>query len=112
MKEVLPMLEKRKLLPKDGIMLCRNEGMWGGDMYIELTKADPELPVEKLSGKFFSMYFEAKSYREVGKFYKEIKRYCEDKGLKPKEYLSYYATCPGCAKEKGKMQIVLLARLT
>lgn len=104
-------LEKRGLLPEQPVILCRNEGMWGGVLCIEMTEPDPELPVEKLSGRFFSMYFEAEGYKEAGKLHKTIQDYCRDRGWEPKEYLSYYATCPECAEKYGKMQIILLARL-
>lgn len=110
-KKIIAEIEGKDLAPEVPIMLCRNEGMWGGNLYYEVKKADPELPIEKLNGKFFSMYFEAKAYKEVGKFYEEIKDYCEEQGWKPKEFMSYYCTCPNCTKKKGKMQIILLARL-
>jgi hypothetical protein len=111
MNNMLPELAKKKLLKDDSIMLCRNEGMWGGDINIELNKVDPELPIEKISGKLFSMYFETNSYRDVGKFFTSTKNYCEAQGWKPTELMSYYCTCPTCTKKFGKMQIVILAKL-
>jgi hypothetical protein len=109
----MPMLKKRGLFAgKEALFMCRNEGMWGGDLYLELSKKAADLPVETISGKLFSMYFETKSYKDVGKFMKEIKAYCKGKGWKPLEYMSYYATCPDCAKKFGKMQIILFARLS
>ena len=112
MKNTLPILKDKGFFKGESSMiLCRNEGMWGGDCCIEVSKKEAGMPIDTLSGKFFSMYFEG-NYKDVGKFYKVMKKYCEEKGYDVTEFMSYYATCPDCMKKYGTAQIILFARLT
>lgn len=92
------------------LMVCRNETMWGGDIYVKVKKADPKLPTEKISGKFVSMLFEG-DYKNVGTWRKQLEDYCKSKNYAVKEIISHYATCPRCAKEHGGTQTVLFARI-
>ena len=92
------------------MMVCRNETMWGGDLCIKVKKEDSQLPTEKISGKFFSMYFEGE-YKNVGKWRKQLQDQCTEKNYEVKEILSHYATCPICAKKYGVTQTVLFARI-
>lgn len=104
-------LKSRKLLPKDGMILWRNEGLFGGEILITTKKAAPDLPIEEISGKFFTMCFEGKSYSEAGKWYKSFQDEAIKKGMKVKEIMMWYTVCPACMKKFGKVQGVLFGRI-
>jgi len=110
MGRAIPMLTEKGIFEENGLILCRNEGMWGGDAYIELKRGEPSLNTEAISGKFFGMYFEG-GYKETGKHMQELMEYCRKNGMDVKEVLSYYATCPECIKKYGTAQTVLFARI-
>ena len=110
MERAIPMLMEKGLFEENGLILCRNEGMWGGDAYIELKKDAPSINTQRISGNFFSMYFEG-SYKETGKQMQALREHCKKNGMDVKEVLSYYATCPECIKKYGKTQTVLFARI-
>jgi len=101
----------RKLLPEDGMILWRNEGLFGGEILITTKKDAPDLPIEKISGKFFTMFFEGKSYSDAGKWYKAFDKETAKKGLKIKEMMMWYTICPACMKKFGKVQGVLFGRI-
>lgn len=115
--EELPKLQKKGLITKKKtempLCLVRNETRWGGDMYIEVKKTDPNINSEHmgmLSGKFFSMYFEG-SYRETDKWVKELIKESKKRKYRVQEILNFYCTCPKCTKAYGSAQTILFARI-
>jgi len=100
-------LDKKDNIAKEApIMLWRNEGMFGGDIYIAVKKKDPDYDNETISGTFTTRFYEGKSYTEAGGWVKKFKADVKD----TKEIISFYALCPGCAKKFGKVQAVLFGR--
>jgi hypothetical protein len=111
LKKLMEDLDKKKLISEDvPMMLWRNEGMFGGDIYIALNKDDPAYETEKLSGKFFTMFFEGKGYQEAGNWHKMFQAETKKRKIDVKEVMTFYALCPGCMKKFGKMQAVLFGR--
>ncbi len=101
-------LNKKDNLAKEApIMVWRNEGMFGGDVYVAVKKKDPDYDNETISGTFKTRYYEGKSYSEAGSWVKKFKADVKD----AKEIISFYALCPGCAKKFGKVQAALLGRV-
>lgn len=105
------MLDKKGLLKKDGLILCRNESFWGGEICIEITETCPDLNTVTLSGHFISKFYEGSSYKDSGSWHNDMKQYVDSLGLHALEYCSYYATCPDCKKKFGKVQTVIFAKI-
>jgi hypothetical protein len=113
LKGLLEDLNSKGLISEEHpVMIWRNEGMFGGDVYVALKEEDSSYEVERLSGKFFTMFFEGKDYKEAGKWHKVLWVEAKKRKLDVKEVISYYGQCPGCMKKFGKLQTVLYARIS
>jgi hypothetical protein len=67
--------------------------------------------IELVTGRFLTRLYEG-HYGDTGKWIRETKRYCRERGWEPEEYLFWYATCPKCAKKRGdKAQVVVFAKV-
>ena len=112
LKELMEDLKSKDLLAdKPPGMIWRNEGMFGGDVYLAIKKEDPNYKTEKISGTFFTMLFEGKDYKEVSKWFQVFKDETLKRGKNVKEIMSYYTICPHCQKKFHKIQAVLFGRL-
>ena len=110
-QKIMNDLLARKMIPDDGMLLWRNEGLFGGEFLVTLKKDVPDMNTEKISGKFFTMYFEGKGYQDAGKWHKAFDEEAKKKGLDVKEKMTWYTLCPGCLKKFGKMQGVIFGRV-
>jgi hypothetical protein len=80
------------------------------DIHIAVDKKVPGVEMERISGTFLTKVFEG-SYRDAGRWMKEMKAYVKSKGKQVKKLYSFYTTCPSCAKFYGKNYTVLLAKV-
>jgi effector-binding domain-containing protein len=75
-------------------------------MKISITRKQIIFPENiKISGTFLTKVFEG-PYKDAGKWYKEIKKMAEEKGIPNNKIYFYYTTCPKCAKKWGKNYVV------
>lgn len=113
LKKLMADLDAKKLMPKEHpIMLFRNEGFFGGEVLVAIKKNDPKYDVVSLSGKYYTKFYEGKSYGEVGKWYKDFSKAAKQNELEVTQMMTEYALCPGCQKKFGKMQAVLFGKLS
>jgi len=97
------------LTPKP-LMLCDEKSLWGSDIYIAVSKEVPGAEMARISGTFISKVFEG-SYKDAGKWAKEMQEHVKSKGKEMKEMYFFYTTCPACAKYYGKNYTVILAKI-
>ncbi len=97
-------------LAPEPLMLSDEESLWGADIYIAVSKEVPGAEMQKISGTFLTKVFEG-SYKNAGKWAKEMKDYVESKGKEIKKMYFFYTTCPSCAKYYGKNYTVILAMI-
>lgn len=98
-------------LEAEQMMFSRNDGMWGADMLIPVKNKTDVFDIELITGRFFTRLFEG-HYGDMGKWIKETRSYCVEKGYEPEEFIFWYATCPKCAKKFGdKVQVVVFAKV-
>jgi len=97
------------LAPKP-LMLSDEKSLWGSDIYIAVSKEVPGADMVKISGTFLSKVFEG-SYKDAGKWAKEMQEYVKSKGKEMKQMYFFYTTCPACAKYYGKNYTVILAKI-
>jgi hypothetical protein len=74
-------------------------------MNIDVSKDINQANMATLSGTFLSKVFEG-SYKNMGKWIKEMHAYVAGKGTETKKLWFYYTTCPKCAKKYGKNYVV------
>lgn len=96
--------------PKEPMMLSESKSMWGSDFLISVSKEVPGAENTSLSGKFISKVFEG-SYKNTGKWAKEMTEYVKSKNKEIKKLYFGYTTCPACAKAYGKNYVVVLAEV-
>jgi hypothetical protein len=105
------MVEGAGAYPKDPLWLTDEVSPWGADIFIALDRDTlPGATVEKMSGTFLTKVFEG-PYRDAGKWMHAMEAYVRGQGRTLKRMLSFYATCPKCAKHFGKNQVVLFAQV-
>lgn len=97
-------------LAPEPLMLSDEKSLWGADIYIAVSKEVPGAKTERISGTFLSKVFEG-SYKNAGKWVKEMQAYAKSKGKQIKKLYFFYTTCPACAKVYGKNYTVILAQV-
>ena len=94
---------------KDMLALSDENSLWGSDLYLEVAKDVPGLPMASIAGTFLAQAYEG-PYRDIPKWIADLKRRVADKGKTPKKFYFYYTTCPKCAQKYGKNHVVLFAQ--
>jgi len=113
MKTVCKKIDEQKagVDPKDWLMLSDEHSNWKSTQYIAIKKEIKGMKNVRLSGKFLTKVYEG-SYKDCGKWYKDIIDYTKRKtGKDPKKIFAYYTTCPKCAKKYGKNYVVMFAQV-
>jgi hypothetical protein len=95
--------------PAQPLMLS-DEGAWGSDLYIDVSKPVPGAVMATLSGRFLTKVYDG-PYRDAGKWAEDMKREVESKGHTVEKLYFAYTTCPSCAKAYGHNYVVLFARV-
>ena len=103
-------IAKAGALNPDNLMIADENSLWGADVYIAVDKEIPQVPTVKLSGTFLSKVFEG-SYKDMGKWIKQMNEFVASRGKTAKKLYFYYTTCPKCAKAYGKNYVVILAQV-
>ncbi|MFH1182349.1 MAG: hydrolase [Candidatus Woesearchaeota archaeon] len=97
-------------LPQMPLMLSDEKSLLGSDVYIAVSKDVPDSNMVKISGSFLTKVFEG-SYKDMGRWIKEMQAYVASKGKKAEKLYFFYTTCPSCAKFYGKNYTVILAKI-
>jgi hypothetical protein len=92
------------------IILSRDETMFHSSLLIAINKETDQLPVETISGSFYSRLYEGR-YADKRRHNEDIKADLRERELTAKELYHYHATCPACVQERGSAQTVIFARL-
>ena len=103
-------IRERNLMSEPIITFTREETMFHSTILISIREGTDELPVETLTGRYYSRLFEG-GYGDTGKHMGEMRADLGKQGLKPGELLLYHATCPVCVEERGAAQTVVFARV-
>lgn len=106
----MKLIEAAKAEAEHQLMLTDENSLWGANIYIDVFKEVPGAQMTTLSGMFLTKVFEG-SYRNVGKWTKEMEEYVKSKGKELKKMYFSYTTCPKCAKAYGKNYVVLFAQI-
>jgi len=106
----MEMIEAAGALAPQPLMLSDEKSLWGTDVYIAVSKEVPGAEVERISGTFLTKVFEG-SYKNAGKWVKEMKAHVKSKGREIEKMYFFYTTCPKCAKVYGKNYTVILAKV-
>jgi len=104
LKKASQTLNNKHLLPGMPVILTRNKSLCTGELLIEVNGPDG-IPTERMSGRFFSMFFEG-YLNHLDTWKKRIAKECEERGMHVEEILTYFANNRG-----SKSQTVLLAKV-
>ncbi|MBD3387708.1 MAG: hypothetical protein GF416_01555 [Candidatus Altiarchaeales archaeon] len=103
-------IREHGLEDENPIMLSRGEVMFQSSLLISIKEYTDELPVETLTGRYYTRLFEGR-YNDKGRYVKETRSDLEGRGLKAREFMFYYPTCPACFQKTKKAQMVVFAEL-
>ena len=92
------------------LLLSDENSPWGADVYLEVAREVPGLPMASIAGTFLAQVYEG-PYRDMGKWIADMKKRVEAKGKALKKLYFYYTTCPKCAKKYGQNPVVLFAQV-
>jgi hypothetical protein len=101
---------KADALIKEPLMFTEDISAFKTNFYIAVSKEIPGEKMERISGIFLTKVFEG-SFKNCGKWAKEMGEYVKSKGKVAKNIYFFYTTCPHCAKVYGKNYVVILARI-
>jgi len=110
MKRNVVLIEQADAMPEKPIVLSDENSLWGGDVYIDVTKDVPNAQMTGISGTFLSKVFEG-PYKNIRTWIGQMQQYVKSQGKEPGQLYFYYTTCPKCAKKYGKNYVVLLAQV-
>lgn len=96
--------------PEQPLWITDEVSPWGSDIYVAVDRDVPNVTIEHLSGTFLTKVFEG-PYKDIGKWARAMGEYARTKGHDVKKIYYYYATCPKCAKQFGKNEVVLFAQV-
>jgi len=95
-------IQAAEALPEDDVLvLADDNSLWGADVYLGVGKDVPDSEMTTLSGTFLTKVFEG-PYAQMRAWMQEMTGYVTSRGKAAKRVLSYYTTCPKCAKKYGK----------
>lgn len=103
-------IEAAEAYPEVPLWLSDEVSPWRSDLYLAVDHPVPGTETVTLSGRYLTKVFEG-PYRDIGQWMRAMDTFVEGRGLRTKRRLSYYATCPACAKHFGKNQVVLFAEV-
>jgi hypothetical protein len=103
-------IQKSGALAEEPLMLSDEKSSFGSDIYIAVTKDVPGAEMTRIPGNFLTKVFEG-SYRDTGKWVKEMQEFAKAKGKELKKIYFFYTTCPKCAKFYGKNYTVILGQI-
>ncbi len=92
------------------LMLSDENSLFGGDIYINVSKDVPGAKMANISGNFLSKVFEG-PYQNMGKWVEQMKDFVRSKGKEVKKFYFFYTMCPRCAKFYGKNYTVILVKV-
>ena len=91
-------------------LMLSDEGSWGSDIYIGVTKDVPGATMTRISGTFLTKVFEG-PYGDARKWCTAMQQYVASQGKTAKKTYYFYTTCPKCAKHYGKNYVVLVTQI-
>ena len=103
-------IESRGVGDEEPLLFQRDEAMLHSTLLVSIKKYVDDLPVETVSGRFYSRLFEGK-YSDSGRFAKEVNSDLKLRGLSQVELMFYYPTCADCLMKRGVGQVVVFARV-
>jgi len=92
------------------LMLSDERSAWGSDLYLEVAREVPGLPLIELVGTYLSRVYDG-PYRELGRWARETERWVKGKGREVEKLYFGYAYCPKCAKAYGHNYVTVFAKL-
>jgi len=96
--------------PPAAVVLCDENSLWGADVYIEASRDVPGARMATISGRFLTKVFEG-PYKDVPKWYEQMRAFVESRGKEARRMYAYYTTCPKCAQAYGKNYVVIVAEV-
>jgi len=103
-------IEEAGAYPEEPIWLTDEVSPWGSEIFVAVDGDVPGATIERLSGTFLTKVFEG-PYRHAGRWMREMEEYARGKGREIKKIYFFYATCPRCAKQFGKNEVVLFGQI-
>lgn len=103
-------VEDAAAFPEEPLWLSDELSPWGSDLYVAVDHPVPGTETVTLSGTYLTKVFDG-PYRDAGKWMKAMDAYVASKGRTATRHLTYYVTCPKCAKKLGKNTAVLFAQV-
>jgi hypothetical protein len=95
---------------EDFLLLAYDPSPWKSELFMAVTKEVPEAENVSLSGTYLTKVFDG-PYSSPPIWVKEMEKFVEARGEKPKRYLFYFTTCPRCAKIYGHNYAVVFAQV-
>ncbi len=110
MMKNMELMNKAGAKNSDSICIFDYRSPFSLDLYIATDKTVTGAQMSQMSGTYLSRVYEG-SYKESGKWAKNMQEYVKSKGKKLKKLYFSYTTCPACAKAYGKNYVVLFAKI-
>lgn len=103
-------LERQEAFPEEPLWLSDETSLWGSELYMAADREVLGEDMVRMSGRFLTRLFQG-SYRDVGKWAKEMRTFVKGRGLEVEHLYFHYATCPKCARKLGTQQVVIFAKV-
>lgn len=107
MRKAQAAIEQAKAAPVDRyLMLSEDVSLFKCHHDLLVTQAVPGYPLVKVTGKWFAKVYEG-YYKDLPNWMRDLQKIALEKNLTIQRVLTYYTTCPNCAKKYGHNYVVL-----
>lgn len=103
-------IERAQAYAQEPLWLVDEVSPWGADVYMATDRDVPDMHMAYLSGNFLTKVFTG-PYRDLGEWVGQMKAHVTSQGKALDKLYFFYATCPKCAEQFGKNQVVAFARV-
>lgn len=92
------------------LILSEDISKWKCNHYFLVDGEVPELESAKIKGNYLTKVFDG-DFKDIPKWIKIMDEWVKVKGYSMEKIMSFYTTCPNCAKHYGHNYVVLFARV-
>lgn len=111
MTESMGKIDAQKARLEDSYLILSEEvSPFKANQYFAVSKPVDTMENCKLTGRFITRVFDG-PYSQVGKWIKEMNQYAKEQNVGLERILSFYTTCPKCAKVYGNNYVVLFGKV-
>jgi hypothetical protein len=92
------------------LILSKDVSKWQCDHYFLVSSNVPDFATYSLDGTYYAKVYDGQ-FKDMPKWMKDFELQVAEHGTSANEVMSFYTTCPKCAKHYGHNYVVIFGKL-